>query len=129
MFIQVLVEDKIEAGKAIQEELRRSRIPIEAAFWYRMPESGYWRLVIASKLIDRIGPIEGYERLHKALARLRLPERLADDLFGSIALLSPRDPSFQRLLDAAKGPGQIGVRWDPFVQSNAFQDAYFYDGR
>ncbi len=121
MFIQVLVDDKIKGGLAIVDALRQEKVPVSAAFWCRIPESGYWRLVIASQLIDRIGPLEGYRRLHEILRRLDLWEVFS----GSVSLLSPSDPTFRSLQEYAQGPGQFGVSVfngppDPF------QDAYFY---
>ena len=121
MFIQVLVEDKIKGGLEIVDALRQEQIPVSTAFWCRVPESGYWRLVIASQLIDRIGPLEGYRRLHEILRRLDL----WDAFSGSVSLLSPDDPAFRSLQDYAQGPGQFGAgvfNGPP----NAFQDAYFY---
>jgi hypothetical protein len=121
VFIQVLVEKQIEAGQAIVDALRNSGFPITAAFWCRIPESGYWRLVIGSKLIDRIGPLEGYRRLHEILHRLGL----WNELFGSISLLSPGDPTFHSLRETAERPGQFGHR-DYEASYYSFQDAYFY---
>lgn len=129
MFIQVLVEDKIKAGRAIQEQLLKDGFAINAAFWYRMPESGYWRLVIGSNRVDRLGPIKSYRHLHQAIARLGLPSGLESDLFGSISLLSPQDPAFKRLLEEARSPGQFGVTWNSFAPPNPFQDAYFYEAQ
>lgn len=128
MFIQTLVEQKITAGQAIQDELRKDGFPISGAFWIRMPESGYWRLVIGSAYVEEIGPIEAYRRLQSVLARLRLPQSLRSELSGSISLLSPRDPAYEGLRQDAKGPGQFGVSWNAWTPANAFQDAYFYDG-
>jgi hypothetical protein len=122
VFIQILVDEKINAGLAIQEELRKDRFKINSAFWCRIPESGYWRLVIASPLVDRIGPLEGYKRLHSVLDRLGI----RGEFSGSISLLSPHDPTYQGLLEQAKGRGQFGVYANPLVPYNVFQDAYFY---
>jgi hypothetical protein len=122
VYIQVLVEDKIEAGKRILVELPNSGFQIEKAFWYRVPD-GFWRLVIGSATVDRIGPLEGYRRLHEILNRLELREALT----GSIALLGLSDPSYQNLLRDAKSPGQFGVSPNPYFQFNPFQDAYFYN--
>jgi len=122
MYIQVLVEDKIEAGKSILAELANSGFEIERAFWYRIPD-GFWRLVIGSATVDRIGPLEGYHRLHEILNRLQL----RDGLTGSIALLGLSDPGYQNLVRDAEGPGQFGVRANPLFQPNPFQDAYFYN--
>jgi hypothetical protein len=105
VFVQVLVDEQIQAGVAIRDELRKAGFPIAAAFWYRSPESGLWRLVIGSKLIDRIGPLEGYKRLHKVLDRVASREELS----GNISLLSANDPEFQRLLQYTNGPGESRV--------------------
>jgi hypothetical protein len=105
VFIQVLVEGKIKGGLAIVDALRQEQVPVSAAFWCRIPESGYWRLVIASELIDKIGPLEGYRRLHEILRRLDL----WDALSGSVSLLSPGDPTYRSLQEYAQGPGQFGV--------------------
>jgi hypothetical protein len=123
VFVQVLVEDKIRAGAMIREELRKAGFPISATFWCRIPESGYWRLVIGSALIDRIGPMKGYQRLHTILDHLGMRAELS----GSISLLSPHDPSFKRLLQYASSPGQFGVAGGEMIPFNPFQDAYFYN--
>ena len=122
MFIQILVDEQINAGRAIVGALRRDRVPISAAFWCRVPESRYWRLVIGSKLIDRIGPLEGYRRLHEILRRLKL----WDEFSGSISLLSPNDPAFHRLREYAESPGQFAVSAGLDAPYKPFQDAYFY---
>lgn len=122
MFIQILVEEKINAGRAIVEALRQDGFPIAAAFWCRVPESGFWRLVIGSELIDRIGPLEGYRRLQEILRRLGV----WNEFSGSISLLSPNDPAFQSLQEYARSPGQFGVSASFGAPYNTFQDAYFY---
>ena len=122
MFVQILVDRQIDAGRVVVDELRRDGFPISAAFWCRIPESRYWRLVIGSKLIDRIGPLEGYRRLHEILRRLKL----WDEFSGSISLLSPNDPAFHRLQEYAESPGQFGVSATLDAPYNPFQDAYFY---
>jgi len=123
VFIQVLVDEKIRAGEDVLRELIKAGFPISKAFWCRIPESGYWRLVIGSTLIDRIGPMEGYRRLHEILDQLGLRSTLS----GSISLLSPSDPTYQGLLQYAHSPGLFGVSAGEMVPFNAFQDAYFYN--
>ena len=124
MFIQILVDRQIEAGRVIVEALRQDGFPMttRSAFWCRIPESGYWRLVIGSKLIDRIGPLQGYRRLHEILHRLNLWEEFS----GSISLLSPGDPTFQSLRAYAEGTGQFVVQASHETAHNPFHEAYFY---
>ena len=122
MFIQVLLKDKIDTGFAIVEALRGARFPITAAFWCRIPESGYWRLVIGSKLVERIGPHEGYRRLQAILHRLNV----GDELSGSISPLSPSDPTYLGLQQNAQSPGQFSLQAGLGAAVNVFQDAYIY---
>lgn len=120
MFLQVLVDEKIESGKRIIEALRRQRFSISSAFWCRMPESGYWRLVIASPMVDRIGPLAGYRSLNEILRNLGIWKEFS----GIVSLLSPKDPTFINLLEYSQSPGQFQV---PATQThNVFQDAYVY---
>lgn len=72
MFIQVLVNEQVDMGARIVDALQKKNFRVSGAFWYRMPESGFWRLVVGSKLVDRIGPLEGYRRLHGILAQMGL---------------------------------------------------------
>lgn len=122
MFIQVLVSDQVETGKRIVEALRKDRFPISGAFWYRMPESGFWRLFIGSRLVDRIGPLEGYKRLHRILAQMGVLTPFS----GSIALLGADDPQFLRRRSYALGVGQFNAGPNFVEGSNSFQDAYVY---
>ncbi len=123
MYIQVLVEEQISAGQKVVEELRREGIPIsrQHAFWCRVPDSAYWRLVIGSRIVDKLGPLATYGRLHNVLRKLHVW-----DLSGSISILSPNDPTFKYFLEYAHGPGQSGVSAAMPPNHNVFQDVYFY---
>ncbi len=122
MFIQVLVREQVEMGAQIVEALRKNRFPISGAFWYRLPESGFWRLVIGSKLVDKIGPLEGYRRLHGILEQMGVLALFS----GSISLLGAGDPDFLSLRSYALGPGQFNVGPSFGEGPNPFQDAYVY---
>lgn len=123
MYIQVLVEEQISAGRRVVEALRREGFPISRhhAFWCRVPDSAYWRLVIGSRIVDKIGPLATYGRLHDVLRKLNMW-----DLSGSISILSPTDPTFKDFLEYAHSPGQFGMAPALTQNYNVFQDAYFY---
>jgi hypothetical protein len=112
----------MEMGARILEALQKNQFPISGAFWYRMPESGFWRLVIGSKLVDKIGPLEGYRRLHGILAQMGLLALFS----GSISLLGADDPDFLNLRSYALGPRQFNVGPSFGEGTNPFQDAYVY---
>jgi HEPN domain-containing protein len=120
VFIQILVGEHVEMGKRIVEALRKDHFPILGAFWYRMPESGFWRLVIGSKLVDKIGSLEGYKRLHRILERLEAITPFS----GSISLFGAHD--FRREREDALGPGQFDASPTLGAGSSPFQEAYIY---
>jgi hypothetical protein len=122
VFIQVLVNEQVEMGARVVEALRKNKFPISAAFWYRLPESGFWRLVIGSRLVDKIGPLEGYRRLHAILAQMGLLALFS----GSISLLGSSDPDFRSMRSEALGAGQFNAGPRLAGTSNSFQDAYVY---
>lgn len=92
MVIEVLVRDQIEEGRALIDALHRAKFPVSAAFWERLPDTGYWQLVIASTLVGEHGPIEAYRRLKNVWDSLDL-KTLSDT---DITLLSPTDFSYIR---------------------------------
>lgn len=109
-------------GARIVDALQKKNFRVSGAFWYRMPESGFWRLVVGSKLVDRIGPLEGYRRLHGILAQMGLLALFS----GSISLLGASDPDFLSLRSYVLGPGQFNVGPSFGEGPNPFQDAYVY---
>jgi hypothetical protein len=120
MFIQILVGEHVEMGKRIVEALRKDHFPIMGAFWYRMPDSGFWRLVIGSKLIDKIGGLEGYRRLHRILKQLGAMTSFS----GSISLFGSYDFRWEK--ESALGPGQIEATPSWGAASTPYQEAYVY---
>jgi hypothetical protein len=118
-----LVEKRIEDGEILLKALQRERFPVLRMFWCRMPESQRWRLVIASRLVDKIGSLGAYERLQRILAGLQLSSLS----LMNISVLSPSSGEFGRLLEHAAGPGTFGTAAAAGpVRDIVFEDAYFY---
>ena len=73
-----LVGAQIDAGKRVMVVLDRERFRVDAALSFYYPEPAEWRLLIASPLVDRFGPMSTYQRLHATGLRghfAHLPER------------------------------------------------------
>jgi hypothetical protein len=123
MLKTVLVKELIDEGARVLHELDRRGYPVQGAFWLYLPESEYWRLVLASPLVDQQGPIPAYRDLREAL-RATKPSTLT---LEDISVLSPDGQDYQALLGSAVGVGGLGFeaargRVSPVV----FQDAYIY---
>ena len=120
MLIEVLVKDQIEGGLAVLDALRGEGLPIAGAFWCRLPDRDYWKLVIASDFVSQFGPLSAYQKVRAILDR----QPVAGVSPSDILLYSSNDPGYLRLREYALGPGQLGI--GPSERYNMFQDAYVY---
>jgi hypothetical protein len=92
MVIEVLVKEQIEEGRKLIEKLQLENFPVAAAFWERLPDTGYWQLVIASPLAREKGPIDAYKELRRVWDSLDLRTMTLTD----VTILSPTDYSYIR---------------------------------
>ena len=124
MYKKVLVDEMIEDGNTLLQALKRNRLPIAAAAWYDIPESG-WSLVIVSSAVDRKGPLAAYTRVQRALQAVQ-PSRLT---LSDVTLTSPQSLSqdFQNLRPLLTAPRRGGRPSAPRPSRNlVFDDAYVY---
>lgn len=123
MLIQVLVKDQIEGGTLVLDALREEGFPISGAFWCRMPDRDYWKLIIASEFIKQFGPLSAYGRVRDILAKRHGVGIAASD----IVLFSPTDPEYVRLRKYALGPGRFGIGPGAGGPRNtSFEEAWLY---
>lgn len=89
MVTTLLVEQLIVDGARLLLELDRREFQIESMFWIEIADQGYWRLVIASKIVAEVGGADAYRRLSEILQGIAF--------FGiSLADISLMDPDSQR---------------------------------
>ncbi len=63
----ILVAPDVEGGKELLKALDEATLDIRAALWLYMPETSKWRLIVASPLVDQLGPKETYRRIQSVL--------------------------------------------------------------
>lgn len=63
-----LVAPDIQFGQEVLQALDRAKFQAPVVLWLFTEERGDWRLIIASPLYDRVGPLESYHRLHRTLS-------------------------------------------------------------
>jgi hypothetical protein len=121
---EILVSQRFLVGAELVRFLDEHQFDVEAAFWLLESEDAEWRLVLATPLVDHIGPREAYERLRALLEEM--PQRVI--AIRDVTLTSPRD-SLVRLMKVAirTGPGVSGIRFSKnTVNGHYFHDAYIY---
>jgi hypothetical protein len=99
MAAAVLVERQIEDGERIVKALEEDEIPIAAAFWLSRPESGDWRLVIATPLVDEKGLLFALSRLHSVRNAIDPEGRLR---LYSLTAQSPKKEGIRGLIEEGR---------------------------
>lgn len=84
MAAELLVNNRIRQGADLLEALDRAGFPVTAAFWYL--NDGRWRYVIATPVVDKVGPRETYGQVDDILRSSDVDIELWD-----IAVVSPQD--------------------------------------
>jgi hypothetical protein len=98
-----LVKEKREEGEALVRELDRIHFPISSAFWFRLEDTGEWRLILASPIVKDKGPDFAYQKIQEALSSLTSPvtTKLTD-----IWLVKETEPVVRALAISFKTPKQ-----------------------
>jgi hypothetical protein len=140
----LLVEQDLKEGRRLLERLAGKEAAVElswgkhraavvgppdvrvrAAFWWFFPESQEWRLVIATPLVDEVGPLSAYGVIHANLTTIRPPLSLS---LQNISLISPKDErvkAFNKAMKISPDPG--GVRFTHSALNGTYiEDAYVY---
>ena len=76
-----LVEHKKKEGELLLRALDSAGLPVTSAFWYRVPDTGEWRLVLASPIIREKGPDFAYEKIQRALSDPAAPKVQLTDIW------------------------------------------------
>jgi hypothetical protein len=101
-----------------------SHFRVKAAFWWYLPDSLEWRLVIATPLVDEKGPLAAYKDIQKVL--IWHPDLNLS--LQNISVLSPKDERVKAFNKALKiAPNTVGVRFTRSALNGTYvEDAYVY---
>ena len=122
MVASPLVDPYIEDGRKLVERLDGEGLSPEAALWFYLSESHEWRLILALKQVDELGPRETYKRIQRVLdAEPSLSLR-------NVSVVSPDDDTIQLLRRAIRTSGGISsIRFTGNAIDGIFiEDALIY---
>jgi hypothetical protein len=122
---KVLVSIDIEAGKKLLEILDKTNMEITSAFWFYLSEIEEWRLILATKLVEKEGPRKAYTNLLENIGNY---VKDIDIPLEAITLISPNDPLNLLLREAIQtGHGISGIRFSGNVINGILiKDSYLY---
>ena len=120
-----MVNDDLEVGRQAVEAFDELGPTAKCAFWFYRSESGEWRFVVATPVVDRDGPREAYAEIAKTLGQKDLLEKLP---LTRVAAVGTRDPLVQLLRTVVRtGPKISGIRFQKNVINGVhIEDAYIY---
>jgi hypothetical protein len=100
-----LVEIDKEGGKRLLKALDEAELDICSAFWFYFPEPDEWRLVLATPIVRKEGPLRAYTLIQSVLQKL---DPAPDILFRHITVMSPDSALIELLREIVKtGPNSI----------------------
>ena len=125
MYKKILVSELIADGEELVKALERHRFRIDSAFWIQPEgESGDWILVIASPVVDLVGPLVAYQRIRRVMADLREGTQLE---LSDIRAVGVTEQVYQGLKALAITPGVLGHAPATGPHRNiVFERAYIY---
>jgi hypothetical protein len=88
MVENLLVGNWIDLGNVLIECLKEANFPLVAAFWIYTEESGDWRLILASPLVDEKGPMNAARKVDKVI---RSKPQLRPFIFADMSVKSPQN--------------------------------------
>ena len=122
----LLVDDQIEDGERLLEQLHRDGVSIEAAFWMPSSDEGLWHLYLVSPEVDEERVGKSYLWLYSSLSKIL--ESVVDLSISHIKLLPPNNPIARAVIEfQRRHPNRRPRRvYRRRFGSITAQDAYIY---
>jgi hypothetical protein len=120
----ILVENQIDDGSKILEQLRSKNIDVTAAFWLKPIDDERWYFYIALQAVDDKGLAAAYREINAAIQNL---QNLWIDLF-QLKLIGANDPIAKDVLRIRdRGGAPLATRVRGYKLGEVYIDeAYIY---
>jgi hypothetical protein len=119
---QFLTDEMIRAGEALIERVKKSNLQIVAAFWLYYEDAERWRLVLASKRLNKEGPLALYQELDKLIY-----DKERQEIFGIRLENTTFVDASDELVRALASANQLGVIAERRLPRSYFDGHYVED--
>jgi hypothetical protein len=122
-----LVGRRQSEGRELTRELAKDEdLGLTASFWWFEPETADWSLVLASRLFRTAGPKKVYERVSRALAKIK--QRLASTSIqlSDVRVTSDRDPRVLAMASAITAEDTVTQISESMMNGVYVHDALLY---
>ena len=121
-----LADSMIKAGAKLVERLDAEQSEIKSAFWLYYSEDKAWKLIIASPLVDSLGPREYYKKVVAANSAASEEEEVIS--LNDIGVTNTANQIVQLLKFAiSTGGGISGIRFSRnTINGHFIEDSYIY---
>jgi hypothetical protein len=125
MVESILTKEMMDAGALFVRKLDEHGLSPKAALWLYNQELQQWKMVIAEKEVETLGPKEVYRKIQHIIAESA--EKLGISL-DDVALATPDAPIIALLRVAIRtGPEISGIRFkNNVIHGTLIEDAYIY---
>lgn len=122
---EILVSEYIDEAINLISELDNSGFVINSALWYYFEEAEEWRLIIATSIVDKDGPLQTYKVINKFIKDKNI---FIHTPLRKLTVISPNDPLIKLLRMAIKtGPTISKIRFqNNFINNVQIEDALIY---
>lgn len=129
----ILVADSLsgsmmDAGAKLIERLDAKQSEIKSAFWIYFSEDKTWKLIIASPVVDTMGPREFYKKIVDANSEASEEEEVIS--LNDVGVTNTTNQIVQLLkfaIDTGAGDGISGIRFSRnTINGHFIEDSYIY---
>jgi len=119
-----LTDEMIKAGDELLDRLDSIDLEVTTSFWWYIPESNTWRLLIASPKVKTIGPKKIYRKIENVLSKMPA-KRLALRDIGVVQNDDPLIFSLRRGIKVSTGMSGVSVTATG-IDDRFIDDAFIY---
>ena len=119
-----LVGEQIEDGRLLIAELRRQSFDVVAACWAKASEDQFWRMYVATSIVDNEGSTAAYRQFYGAIKSIPHSWIFTFD----VKLIAKSSPIALDILKIQhRSPSSLPIRFDDQRLGNLFiEEAYIY---
>jgi len=123
-YVTTLTESDLDFGKRVTEQLNAAGFAFSGSFWLFDDNASDWQLIVATDLVDKVGPRDTYLQLARAISNVGG----SDFQRLRLTVMSPKESLYQALRKVFGTTKSVeGARLqNTTLSGNLVPDAYLY---